>query len=168
LINISFEPDERALADDAAAEPAHAAPEVLSETYFLMPVHFCIDEVELLSPPSQPATVTALPSSTVLVGRALSAPVPLVAFAVGVHRAIGEMRAGDKWTCYLAEAGELRLERQADSIRIVSTVTGATATVAVAELREAAEQFRSRVRDFLRARVPGMESHPSWSAWFGA
>ena len=145
MIILEFRVDEQAVQEDRESDPAAADVAVLEETYFVMPVRFCVAGQEMLMPGGW-------------------TPLPILGFARRLYEATRSLESGREARCYVAGGGDLKLSRQNKAIRIESPV--GVAHIDAESLKRAAEEFLGTVRDFLQQRVPVMMNHKYWKSWF--
>jgi len=173
MTTIDFQLDEAILAEDLQHSPEGASPAALEETYFVMPVRFCINGVELLEQPGrekrnvfiagheQSAQRIELPSD-----EGCWLPLPLVGFATRGLQALTQAKPGSGQRLYLAGGGYLVLTRHGEQLSVESSINGKTSSTQFAEVLNAFRVFVEKVRQLLVSRVPAIQQHPSWKQWF--
>lgn len=173
MTTVDFRLDEASLVEDIQHAPAGANPAALEETYFVMPVRLCVNEVELfeqldrekrnvfIARPEQSAQRIQLPNEE---SRWL--PLPLLGFATHALQALNQMKPGGEQKVYLAGGGDLMLARQGEQLSVESSINGKSSSTQFAEALNAFRAFSEKVRQLLVSRVPAIQQHPSWRQWF--
>ncbi len=153
---LQFQFDGQSLTQDLGYAPERANPAVLEETYFIMPVRFCIDDIELFEQ-SRPH-----PDE-----RNSWLPLPVLGFATHALQALREIEPNSAKQVSLAGCGTLSLRRQDDRLSVTSSINGKTATATFAEIRDAFDNLCDEVRQMLVKHVPALQKHSFWPQWFG-
>jgi hypothetical protein len=152
-VTLSFQLDEDELREDLSEKPETYPAAVLTETFFIMPVRFVIDDVEILALSSDP-------------GGEGYFPLPLLGFCVGLNRYVDQIMPGVQVDGYLAGPVELRFLEEDGKVRVWCTLNDRVAYAIRSELVAAARKFRDEVRDWLVKNVPALRTHKSWTEWF--
>lgn len=173
MIAVDFRLDEASLAEDLLHSPEHASLAALEETYFVMPVRLCVNEVELLEQPNrknrnvfiahpeQSAQRMQLPHEG---GRWL--PLPLLGFATHALLALNEAKPGRGQKLNLAGGGHLMFTCQGEQLSVASSINGKRSSTQFAEVLNAFRTFSENIRQLLVSQVPAIQQHPFWRQWF--
>lgn len=146
---IDFQVDEAVLSADRQYNPAVADPAVIETTYFTMPCRFSVDKTELLETPS-----------------GLWLPQPVLGFATHLCRSLNALHSIGFARCSVAGAGTLSFQRRGEQVQLTCSFNRVEVEVSIDALDRAFKDFSERVEAVLRARVPELTTHPSWSTWF--
>jgi hypothetical protein len=149
MMVVDFKWDQEVLKKDLAASPVSADPAALEETYFVMPVRFSVDGVNLLSMSADQAH-----------------SLPLLGFSTHVLQMLEHMQSTDEGRVYLAGGGDVSICTEGQRVRIRSSLTNREVTVDREALLSAFRSFADCVKHQLVTWVPGIDRHPHWRTWF--
>lgn len=174
MTTVDFRLDEASLAEDLQHSPESANPAALEETYFVMPVRLCVNQVELLELPGREKRTVFIAQSEQGAERiqlpneaSCWLPLPLLGFATQALQAVNETKPGREQKLNLAGSGHLVFARQNEQISVESSINGRSSSVQLAEALNAFRGFSDKVRQLLVSRVPAIQQHPAWRQWFG-
>ncbi len=152
MTRIEFAIDKDALAKDLELSPERAHAVALEETYFIMPVRFCIGDVDLFMSPS-----SAEPWI----------PLPVLGFANRLLEGLQKVQPKTNTSIYLAGGGSLQVALLAEGeVVIECSLTSKTGSDGLGKVMDAARMFSDEVQRLLLSRAPLLRFHPSWVAWF--
>lgn len=173
MISVDFQLDEACLADDLQHSPETASSAALEETYFVMPVRFCVNGVELFEQPGEKRR------SMIVVGaesgpqrvelpndKGYWLPLPVLGFATHMLQALDQAKQEGMRKLYLAGGGYLVLSRHGELLSIKTSINENCASMEFSEALKAFRAFHEKVRQFLAWRVPKLQQHGSWKQWF--
>ena len=148
MVNLSCTFDSEALAEEIAARPPYSLRGVLVETYFVVPLAFSVDGVDLMKSPN---------------GWHLD--VPLLHFVTKVLPIVDSLATQEEQQIYLVPGGGgyLKFTRaRSDAVEVYSSVLGHSVLASSAELVEAltafsADEATDETEGAMADRVPILE-----------
>ena len=146
---LDFKLNESALAEDLACPPESANPAALEETYFVMPVSFVVDGIDVLA----------------LTGRSTH-ELPVLGFAADALRVLEQLKPREEKALYLAGGGELRVRFDGHGFDVSCSLNGNSVYVERDELITAFRMFAAKVKKMLVVRAPEIQTHKMWPQWF--
>ena len=169
---IEFQLDEESLKQDLNHSPEKTNPAALEQTYFMMPVRFCANRVELLGQQNASQTKVFIPhpehglrETYIMNEPSRWCVLPLLGFATHGLQALSEIGENAMRKVSIAD-GCLIISRRGQKIHMVSDANGRTVMTEYVEVWNAFEEFSEKVRQMLISRVPALQQHPSWRQWF--
>ena len=148
--HVSFEADEHTLLEDLAFQPHKADPAALQETYFVFPIRFLMNGVNLF---------TTKDGSTL--------QLPLIGFSSALRRGVQQLANSDTCSVYLAGGGQFLLSRRGDdAIAGFCSISGVRSSDAYDQVAAASRQFSEDVSMFLQQECPELARIEAWPFWF--
>lgn len=148
---IDFSIDESAIEEDVANSFETVSPGALEETFFVMPVRFCVGGVEMLQLPGT---------------ESVWLPLPIFGFAADMLEALESAEGNQEKRVYLAGGGHLIFKKEGEFLSLVSSLNSKTTKVETKEIQGAFKTFSAQVKQLLENRAPALQQHPSWKRWF--
>ena len=144
----------------------------MAETYFVMPVRLCVNEVELFEQPGMSRQHIFITYPAKIVQR-VEVPnkecqwlsLPLLGFATQALRVIREIKPGEERIINLAVGGHLVITCQGDQLFIICSISKHGANADHSEVFSEFLSFSKKVRELLLNRIPAMQQHPAWIQW---
>ena len=128
---LEFQVDESTLKEASEDSIVDANAAALEVTYFIMPVRFRLNGVELLGEKRGKESKVCFPhpehgmrGTHTLASPSCWLPLPLIGFASNGIRILHDVAVGRKGQLSIADAGSLRFSRENDKVLVVSDLNG--------------------------------------------